>query len=313
MESKESKKSYEIIVVENPSVSSQTSEFLESYRGKITYYKNAKNLNLFGNWNRCISLAKGKWVCILHDDDILLPNYLSEMKKAVEKVEENTALISHRAIYFGNLDLINYRQAEDSGIKKQLKKCKSLFLALKSIKSFCINHIIFPILGVKKYKLLDKRSADYIAKYNPLHPSAMLHNKEVFLKLGGYNQSYFPSDDWFCHIRCAENASVYQLDKFLSKYRYSINLSFNKDTMFYGSIVNFLHTRDNLKINKRLKNILFQKQYENVLKIQDENLKNEILKIFADFGFKQMELKILDRFLYRIYRMHDVEIYKVEK
>ncbi|MGX2983837.1 glycosyltransferase family 2 protein, partial [Helicobacter sp. 23-1045] len=93
IEAKITKKSYEIIVVENVddfSAKSNAQKMLESeYFGKVTYYKNEANLGLFGNWNRCIELAQGKWVCLLHSDDLLMPNYLREMQNALAKLDEN--------------------------------------------------------------------------------------------------------------------------------------------------------------------------------------------------------------------------------
>lgn len=80
---------YEIIVVENtndPDIKTKIQKMLEEeYRGKLTYYKNQYNLGAYANFNRCLTLAKGHWVCILHDDDILLPSYLTHMTKAIKK------------------------------------------------------------------------------------------------------------------------------------------------------------------------------------------------------------------------------------
>ena len=54
-----------------------------SKEGRISYYKNKENLGMFGNWNRCLELARGEWVCILHSDDKIMPNYIEEMSKVV--------------------------------------------------------------------------------------------------------------------------------------------------------------------------------------------------------------------------------------
>lgn len=165
---------------------------LENYAGKITYYKNKRNLGLFGNLNQCLKLAKGKWVCILHDDDILLPNYLSTMALAVENVAPNTSLISSRPIFFGNLDLFGITKEDTTTFKYYLKThYNRLFHTLKAIK----NIIKFKTFRIKTYKYLDTRESTYIANFNPLHPSCMLHNREIVLKLGAYNQCYFPSDE----------------------------------------------------------------------------------------------------------------------
>lgn len=89
---------YEIIVVENVDDFDQKTpaqEMLEKeYKGKLTYYKNKENLGMFGNWNRCLTLAKGEWVCMLHSDDILMLNYITCIKNVV-RTKINSILIGN--------------------------------------------------------------------------------------------------------------------------------------------------------------------------------------------------------------------------
>lgn len=301
---------YEIIVVENCddfTAISQTQKFLlENYTGKITYYKNKRNLGLFGNFNQCLKLAKGKWVCILHDDDILLPNYLSKMAWAVENVVSNTSLISSRPIFFGNLDLFNITKEDTTTFKYYLKThFNRLFRTLKAIK----NTIKFKTFRIKTYKYLDMRESTYIANFNPLHPSCMLHNREIVLKLGAYNQRYFPSDDWYFHTRASLHSNVYQINEFLSKYRLANNTSFNKNTMLGFGILDYYFILDNMKVSKRMRKILLQKHYERIMQFEDNELIEAILK---RIGLKEQKLSLLDKLAYKIFRMNEVEMYKSE-
>ncbi|MDX3912915.1 MAG: glycosyltransferase family 2 protein [Pseudosphingobacterium sp.] len=55
---------------------------------RIHYYRNDKNvgaINLVDNWNKCLSLAKGKYLMIMGDDDELEPNYLQEFSKLIQQ------------------------------------------------------------------------------------------------------------------------------------------------------------------------------------------------------------------------------------
>ena len=52
---------------------------------KLLRYKNEKNLGIYGNWNRCLQLARGKWYTMLHDDDLLSNNFLKEMMGVLNK------------------------------------------------------------------------------------------------------------------------------------------------------------------------------------------------------------------------------------
>jgi glycosyltransferase involved in cell wall biosynthesis len=49
---------------------------------RIAFSRNAKNLKLARNWNRCIERSKGSWVHILHQDDYLLPGFYDKIEAA---------------------------------------------------------------------------------------------------------------------------------------------------------------------------------------------------------------------------------------
>jgi glycosyltransferase involved in cell wall biosynthesis len=54
--------------------------------GRIIFSKTPKNLGLGGCWNTCIERAKGEWVHILHQDDIVLSGFYSSLHKgAIDK------------------------------------------------------------------------------------------------------------------------------------------------------------------------------------------------------------------------------------
>jgi glycosyltransferase involved in cell wall biosynthesis len=79
---------YEIIVVDDSATGdSDTSPLLtlmSNYCSKfknIVYYYNLENLGPLDNWNRCFKLARTDWLCLLHHDDALFPNFLSEMMR----------------------------------------------------------------------------------------------------------------------------------------------------------------------------------------------------------------------------------------
>ncbi len=66
---------------------------------RIHYHPNEKVLGIANNWNRCLQIAgvevagiKSNWVSIVHSDDALEKNYVSEMKKAIQENPQVTAL-----------------------------------------------------------------------------------------------------------------------------------------------------------------------------------------------------------------------------
>ncbi len=81
---------YEIIVVDNnadESVSnSKTLEVIKEFDSpKVVYYKNEENIGIYGNTLRAAQLAKGEYVALLNDDDLLHPHYLDVMNAFLEK------------------------------------------------------------------------------------------------------------------------------------------------------------------------------------------------------------------------------------
>ena len=62
-------KNFEIIITDD-SADDSLINVLEKYKHlPIGYYRNQKPLGTPANWNYCISLAKGEWIKIMHDDD----------------------------------------------------------------------------------------------------------------------------------------------------------------------------------------------------------------------------------------------------
>jgi glycosyltransferase involved in cell wall biosynthesis len=44
--------------------------------GRCRYFHNQQPLGAVRNWNRCLAEARGEWVTILHEDDLLYPEFL---------------------------------------------------------------------------------------------------------------------------------------------------------------------------------------------------------------------------------------------
>ena len=74
--------SYEILIVDNDNNQNEAIiNYISSIETPLRYFQNDENLGMGGNWNRGIMLAKGKYIAFLHDDDLLMDNYLSYIKK----------------------------------------------------------------------------------------------------------------------------------------------------------------------------------------------------------------------------------------
>jgi glycosyltransferase involved in cell wall biosynthesis len=90
---------FELIVCDNCSTDG-TADIVRSYRDpRVSYTRNAMNLGVAGNFNRCLELARCEYVCIWHHDDIMLPENLElkvrvlDQRPSVGFVHSNILLI----------------------------------------------------------------------------------------------------------------------------------------------------------------------------------------------------------------------------
>jgi GT2 family glycosyltransferase len=77
---------------------------------RIRYHRNERNLGLYGNWNRLISLSCGQYVCIYHDHDVYLPTILERSLAIMDRNPE--VVFAHTAVVF--IDEAGFPVAVDS-------------------------------------------------------------------------------------------------------------------------------------------------------------------------------------------------------
>jgi len=75
----------QIMVIDDASPDFEPRRFLDSIGMRhIPCLKHRQQLRLAGNWNECISHAKGEWIHILHQDDLVLPGFYRRLRKGIE-------------------------------------------------------------------------------------------------------------------------------------------------------------------------------------------------------------------------------------
>lgn len=65
----------------------------QGWKGLSAYHRNTPPLGMAGNWNRCVELARGRYVLILHDDDFLLPHGPAAILRALDHLERPPAVV----------------------------------------------------------------------------------------------------------------------------------------------------------------------------------------------------------------------------
>lgn len=70
---------------------------------RVFYYHNQVNIGAGYNWNRGVELARGKWVCFLHDDDVLCIDALQKigvLLRKGRKAKKNLGYLNARRVDF---------------------------------------------------------------------------------------------------------------------------------------------------------------------------------------------------------------------
>jgi glycosyltransferase involved in cell wall biosynthesis len=205
---------YEIIVLnDNPDGTYKNLDNYKKYKN-IFFYRNKKNLGLYNNLNLGVTLSHGKYISFLHDDDLLYPDYLSEIYNFITLKKPNAKCI------IPNRDV--------KGLVKSKKSAQRVFHNI--IKSLLIFFLLIQYIFRKSYKKITLQDGlTYLLINIYKAPSCgVLFEKSCFLQTGGFNQDFWPVTDYFFFLFFNNNFDIYALRKKLSCYRWIDNLSQQK-------------------------------------------------------------------------------------
>lgn len=208
---------YCILVIDNdPTRGCDTEKLLAGYQDrKLLYFKNAENIGMFGNQNRCFELAQSKWVVLLHDDDLLLPTFLKDCLSVVQRNEKIDGLQPKRYVW------------KDKGEGVHVPDCFKDSGGLRRI-----------------YDI-----SNYVS-FQAGTPSGGMFKRDAVLKLGGYNLKFHPTSDFCFSVLFSQYYRLYVLNKTLSIYRILENESLKKETLERFIINDYYLKKQILKLYK---------------------------------------------------------------
>jgi glycosyltransferase involved in cell wall biosynthesis len=225
---------YEIVVVNDYPDDKETEVYLKQIDdNRINYYVNEKNLGLFGNWNRCIELAQGTWISLLNDDDILYPDYLEKVTSILKKPIQIDFLYSAH-------DLVKVKNAQQA---LQILKHHSHGKRIREQKKQEEERLFQKGPLLSKIYLLD-----FFFEHQITHPLGQLMRKDILLKLGGYNEDYYPSADWVLNFNFCLNGSLYYYNEKIGCRTEGINVSARKETKIKFIEIDYRFRKEMAKI-----------------------------------------------------------------
>lgn len=74
-----------VIILDNHSVDDTERVVAEFGDERIVYVKHDQDIGIIGNWNYALQICTTKYLCIFHDDDVMLPDFVKRQLSAIEE------------------------------------------------------------------------------------------------------------------------------------------------------------------------------------------------------------------------------------
>ena len=202
---------YEIVVVDNDDSSDANETELMLRKRNIPnlfYYKNNVNVGAVGNWNRCVLLARSKWIIMCHDDDLLKEDCLSTIHKIIIEHQNDKIPIG----YIRSSSEPFYETGLNAVERKKPKR--------------------FP---KKRTALIHQGYSDVIwgggVTWVGAPTCGTLLNREAVFAVGGYNKSHYPCPDCYVPYHMLGNYGVFKTYYSFGRYRWGQNDTYRKTTL----------------------------------------------------------------------------------
>lgn len=192
-----------IIVDSNAERNDVTEQYVKTIEdSRVSYYKYSRSVTAIDNRNRCFELCEAEYALMVHDDDILYPNFVQTMVGFMLKYPDIDILYPRKDdwYYFEGQEM---PQEQRNGTP----------------------HL---------YRLTTCDFADT----NEGFTTGFVTKRNIILKLGGWDETYSPSSDWVFNVKAIINGiKVYKYNQPMFAYRYA-----NNDTRNVKTRIRFLQT-----------------------------------------------------------------------
>lgn len=159
---------FELILLDDASTDNSV-EIIKSFTDKrIRFCQNEQNLGISGSRNRLMDLARGKYLAVMDNDDISLPQRLEKQVAFLEK-HSNISIVGTWCRLFSNAAPRSF---------------------LQKIKKFIVN------FGWEWHQPAAPDIKDALKGSVVMHSAAMLRREDLLKHNIRYNQNYTPAEDY---------------------------------------------------------------------------------------------------------------------
>lgn len=196
----------EVVLVDDNSMD-KSWNIVQKYSKKIKIYKNKSNMGQPKNTNKCVGLSRGKYIVILHSDDMLLPDFAAKLVPILER-NPNVGMAAGERILTNE-------------INKRI-----------TISPFYNTNCVIP--GIKQAKVF---------MFTSFLPCQVLLRRDIFEKIGGVDERHVVNLDGLLWFRCALQGDVAYIQDSVSVYRVhheqitaQYNRTINHMMEYYGTL-----------------------------------------------------------------------------
>ena len=172
----------EIIVVDDASSDSPTQVVDRLGQGRVRYRPNPAHLGAVGTFNRCLALATGELVHLLHGDDAVLPGFYTAMEQAFAEPSVVAAVCRVRDLDARNTPLY---------VTRSYRKGTGVWT--NALQAFAVS--------------------------NRVRAPGIVVRRGAYERVGGYRTDLPHAADWDMWTRLAAQGPIVFVDKVLAVYR----------------------------------------------------------------------------------------------
>jgi glycosyltransferase involved in cell wall biosynthesis len=174
----------QISVVDDCSTNGRSEEIVKRLApDRVEFFRQPTNVGLGVNWNTCIARSRGRWVHLLHQDDLVLPGFYEAMQRGVADRNDLGAAFCRYAYIDGSGEQTSVAEPERA------------------------------TPGILENWL------ELIAVGQRIECPTIVVNRETYEQLGGFDTSLYFALDWEMWVRIAAHRPVWYEPEILAYFR----------------------------------------------------------------------------------------------